>query len=65
MSDHEVEDLLRIADRRSETVTTPTSDQRPARRDLAAILEAHLAEAAPHPAGTTDRLLAADRERPY
>jgi len=36
-----------------------------AQRDLPAKIDAHLATATRHPAGTTDRLLAADRERPY
>jgi uncharacterized protein (DUF1778 family) len=35
-----------------------------AQRHLAKI-DAHLATATRHPAGTTDRLRAADRERPY
>jgi hypothetical protein len=34
-------------------------------RDLIAAIDAHLATAKRHPAGTTDRLLAADRDRPY
>ena len=32
---------------------------------LNAVLSDHLATAKHHPAGTTDRLLQADRERPY
>jgi len=32
---------------------------------LIAVLREHLATAKRHPAGTTDRLLQADRERPY
>lgn len=36
-----------------------------AQRDLPAKIDAHLATATRHPAGTTDRLIAADRERPY
>ena len=32
---------------------------------LLAAIDAHLATAQPHAAGTTDRLLEADRERPY
>jgi len=36
-----------------------------ARHDLLAKIDAHLARATRHPAGTTDRLLAADRERPF
>jgi len=38
---------------------------RPARRNLLEVVDEHLATAKPHPAGTTDRLLAADRNRPY
>ncbi len=34
-------------------------------RDLLAVVDAHLARAEPHVGGTTDRLLAADRDRPY
>jgi hypothetical protein len=33
--------------------------------ELIAIIDRHLATATPHPAGTTDRQLQADRERPY
>ncbi len=33
--------------------------------DLLAAIDEHLATAERHPAGTTDRLLAADRQRPY
>jgi hypothetical protein len=29
------------------------------------VIDEHLATATPHPAGTTDRLLAEDRSRPY
>jgi len=36
-----------------------------ARRDLVATIDAHLATATRHPSGTTDRLLAPDRDRPY
>lgn len=35
------------------------------RRNLAAAVDAHLKSATPHPAGSTDRALAADRQRPY
>ena len=38
---------------------------RPVADGLLAAIDEHLATAEPHPAGTTDRLLAADRERPY
>lgn len=34
-------------------------------RDLLEVIDRHLATAKRHPAGTTDRLLAADRDRPY
>lgn len=33
--------------------------------DRLAVIDKHLATAKRHPAGTTDRLLEADRERPY
>jgi hypothetical protein len=33
--------------------------------DLIAVIDEHLASAERHPAGTTDRLLEADRQRPY
>lgn len=33
--------------------------------DLIAVIREHLATATPHASGTTDRRLAADRERPY
>ncbi len=32
---------------------------------LLAVVDEHLAGAAPHPSATTDRLLEADRQRPY
>jgi hypothetical protein len=44
--------------RTAERGTAPT-------RDLIAVIDAHLRTASRHPAGTTDRLLAADRDRPY
>jgi hypothetical protein len=34
-------------------------------RNFLSVVDAHLARAVPHAAGTTDRLLAADRQRPY
>ncbi len=43
------------------TTNRPTAPK----RDLIAVIDAHLATARRHPAGTTDRLLAADRDRPY
>ena len=42
-------------------IDTPT----PASGELLTFLDEHLATATPHPAGTTDRLLQADRDRPY
>ena len=33
--------------------------------DLLRVVDEHLATAMPHPAGTTDRLLQAERDRPY
>jgi hypothetical protein len=35
------------------------------RRQLLEVIDTHLADSAPSPAGTTDRLRQADRERPY
>jgi hypothetical protein len=40
-------------------------DDEPHTVSLLAVIDEHLAGAAPHPAGTTDRLLEADRLRPY
>ena len=40
------------------------AEAKPAAR-LAAAMRKHLETAVPHPAGTTDRLLEADRNRPY
>jgi len=37
----------------------------PGSGELLTFLDEHLATATPHPAGTTDRLLQADRDRPY
>ena len=37
----------------------------PASGELLRFLDEHLATATPRPAGTTDRLLKADRDRPY
>lgn len=52
---------------RDEIVVRRTTDGRSAgsEADLVAVVDAHLAGAAPHAAGTTDRLLSADRDRPY
>jgi ferritin-like protein len=47
-----------VVRRTTEFGTAPT-------RDLIAVIDAHLPTATRHPAGTTDRLLAADRDRPY
>ncbi len=49
-----------------EIVVRRAPRERPApKRDLIAVIDAHLATAKRHPAGTTDRLRAADRDRPY
>jgi hypothetical protein len=40
-------------------------DGNAAREDWLAVIDRHLASAKRHPAGTTDRLLEADRQRPY
>jgi hypothetical protein len=47
-----------VVRRTAERGTAPT-------RDLIAVIDAQLPKAVRHPAGTTDRLLAADRDRPY
>lgn len=46
-------------------VRRATDDGAAAPADLLAIIDRHLATAKRHPAGTTDRLLEADRQRPY
>lgn len=46
-------------------VRRTAADHTTPKRDLIAVIDAHLATATRHPAGTTDRLLAADRDRPY
>lgn len=49
-----------------EMLVRATPDTPPApTADLLAIIDAHLATATPHPPGTTDLLLTADRDRPY
>lgn len=50
-----------------EIVVRRTAADEPAgaARDLVAVVDAHLAGAARHPPGTTDRRLAADRNREY
>lgn len=47
------------------TAALERADRVLGRRDLIATIDAHLPTATQHPAGTTDRLLAPDRERPY
>jgi hypothetical protein len=58
-------DVVREDDERDEIVVHRTAERgaTPA-RDLIAVIDAHLPSASRHPAGTTDRLLAADRDRP-
>jgi hypothetical protein len=49
-----------------EIVVRRTSDNAPPKlADRLAVIDRHLATAKRHPAGTTDRLLQADRDRPY
>lgn len=51
---------------REQIVVRRTADPVPPNgTGLVGAIDAHLANATPHPAGTTDRLLAADRQRPY
>ncbi len=50
---------------RDEIVVRRVGDDEPGIVSLLAVIDEHLAIAAPHPAGTTDRLLEADRLRPY
>jgi len=51
---------------REEIVVRRAGENVPATRDgLLAVIDEHLASAEPHAAGTTDRLLVADRQRPY
>ena len=47
------------------TAALESAERLIAQRDLSAKIDAHLATATRHPAGTTERLRAADRERPY
>jgi uncharacterized protein (DUF1778 family) len=46
------------------TAALEAADRVLGRRDLIATIDAHLVTATRHPAGTTDRLRAPDRERP-
>jgi hypothetical protein len=48
-----------------EIVVRRTPESAPSPEKLLAWIDQHLATAEPHPAGTTDRYLEADRERPY
>ncbi len=48
-----------------EIVVRRTPEPTPSHEKLLAWIDHHLATAEPHPAGTTDRFLEADRERPY
>lgn len=50
---------------REEILVRRVNDHPRASSGLLAVIDEHLATATPHPAGTTDRLLEADRERPY
>ena len=46
-------------------VRRAVDDAVPPRKDLVEVIDRHLRTAKPHPDGTTDRLLQADRDRPY
>jgi hypothetical protein len=51
---------------RNEIVVCRTEHQEPPENGgLLSLVDRHLASAAPHPAGTTDRLREADRDRPF
>jgi hypothetical protein len=50
---------------RDEIVVRRTVEPTASRENLLAWIDQHLASAKQHPAGTTDRFLEADRERPY
>jgi hypothetical protein len=59
-------EVLREDVGRDEILVRRMGTERPdGERNLVAIVDAHLAGARRHAAGTTDRLLAADRDRPY
>jgi len=51
--------------RRHELVVRETDERTAETPDLLTVIDAHLAAAPRRAAGTTDRLLAADRDRPY
>lgn len=48
-----------------EILVSRTDEAASKKKSLVQIIDEHLATATPHPAGTTDRLLEADRSRPY
>jgi len=50
---------------RHEIVVRRIGDDAAGAIPLVAVIDEHLATVAPHPAGTTDRLLEADRLRPH
>lgn len=50
---------------RDEIVVRRVADHASGTVPLLAVIDEHLATAAAHPSGTTDRLLEADRLRPY
>lgn len=50
---------------RDEIVVRRTETGESRRERMLAVVDEIIAKAKPHPAGTTDRLLQADRERPY
>jgi hypothetical protein len=60
-----VEVVREDADRDEIVVRRAAGGELAGRPDLVAVVREHLATAAPHASGATDRLLAADRDRPY
>jgi len=58
-------DLERDDLEHDEIVVRRMAEPTPSRDEFLAWIDHHLATAKRHPAGTTDRFLEADRERPY
>jgi hypothetical protein len=59
-------EVVREDAERDEIVVRRTAERGTApSRDLIVVIDAHVPTATRHPAGTTDRLLGDDRDRPY
>jgi hypothetical protein len=59
-------EVIREDTEADEIVVRRTTDEQAApAANLLAVIDTHLADAPRHAAGTTDRLLADDRDRPY